>query len=110
MSDDQARIGHICLAIENIQSFIDGLDFDSFAVDDRTVSAVLYQLTIIGEASKALSKGFHNAHPEIPWSDIISMRNKINHEYFGVKLQTVWKTCTKDIPELKKALEGILEF
>lgn len=44
----------------------------------------LHHLQLIGEAAAQLGKTFHNAHPEIPWAQIIAMRNVLVHEYFGV--------------------------
>lgn len=41
-------------------------------------------------------------YPEIPWKEMVSMRNKVLHEYFGVDLDILWKTIQEDLPALKK--------
>lgn len=66
-------------------------------------------LEIIGEASKNLPKDFKDLHSDIPWIDIVDMRNKLIHEYFGVDYKLVWETIQKEIPILKKKIDDILK-
>lgn len=47
--------------------------------------------------------------PEIPWRDIISMRNRLIHGYFDIDTTTVWKTVTMELPPLEHALEKVLQ-
>ena len=37
------------------------------------------------------------------------MRDKLIHEYFGVNLEVVWKTISKDLPEIKPEISRMLE-
>jgi uncharacterized protein with HEPN domain len=69
----------------------------------------LHHLQLIGEAAAQLGKTFHNAHPEIPWAQIIAMRNVLVHEYFGVDFQEVWKTVEKDLPALKQQIAALVK-
>lgn len=62
------------------------------------------ELEIIGEAAGKLSKNFKSEHPEIPWADIVGMRNRLIHEYFGIDVKLVWQTSQKNVPELKEKL------
>jgi uncharacterized protein with HEPN domain len=66
--------------------------------------AVLYQLTLIGEASKRLSDAFRSRHEDIPWADLRGMRNILIHEYHRVDLQEVWHTARHDLPILHQQL------
>ena len=75
---------------------------------EKTVSAVLHELMILGEASARLSNKFRENHNEIPFYEAIGMRNRIVHEYLAVRLETVWQTCSDDLPELKKSLESLV--
>lgn len=43
-------------------------------------------------------------HPEVEWRDVMSMRNKLVHEYFGVDNKVVWDAIKKNFPELKEII------
>ena len=73
------------------------------------VDAVVKELEIIGEAANNLSPEFQQAHPEIPFRDIIDMRNFLIHEYFGINTKTVWDTCKNDLPPLKEIIADIIQ-
>ena len=70
---------------------------------------VLHHIQIIGEAASSLSGNFKKREVNIPWSDIVSMRNVLVHHYFGVDLELVWETAINDIPRLKQLLGSHLE-
>lgn len=75
--------------------------------DDMMCDAVTKELEIIGEAASKCSSLFKAKHPKIPWSEVVGMRNRLIHEYFGIDLDVVWTTCQEDLPLLKKALKAI---
>lgn len=108
MKDDTVRLRHLRDSIQKIEQFLDGISYEKFITDEKTVSAVLHELMVLGEASAAISQELRDAHNEIPFHEMIGMRNRIVHEYLDVRLETVWKTCREDLPELKKALEDII--
>jgi len=62
-------------------------------------------LEIIGEAAGRVSTSFRNAHPEIPWRQIIGQRNVLIHEYGEIKQERIWKTVTENIPQLIELLK-----
>jgi uncharacterized protein with HEPN domain len=84
-------------AIEKIQAYIVGLDFDSFVVDAKTIDAVVRNLEIIGEAARQLPKDFIEKNAHIPWYKIIGIRNRIIHEYFGVDITIIWQIVQRDL-------------
>ncbi|MBL6962096.1 MAG: DUF86 domain-containing protein [Anaerolineales bacterium] len=79
-----------------------------FVIDDwKTRSAVLYQLTVVGEAVKRLSKEFRAQHTHIPWALIAGMRDHLIHGYDLVDWDEVWQTAKKDIPDLLLKIEQL---
>lgn len=95
-------------SIEKIEKFIKGLEFDDFSKDDKTVYAVIRALEIIGEATKNLPDSLKEEYPEVPWRKMTGTRDKVIHGYFGVDLEVIWKTITKNIPIVKPLIKDIL--
>ena len=104
MRPDEARDPSALLDIDRtarlILRFVEEVDADSFRGDLLTQSAVLHQMTILGEAVKWLSATFRAQHPHIAWSDVARMRDRLIHGYDTVDLDIVWDTATEDIPVL----------
>jgi uncharacterized protein with HEPN domain len=94
-------------SIEKIEEFIDGIDFDGFHEDDKTSSAVIRKLEIIGEAVKQLPAQIKDNYKGIPWKEMAGMRDKLIHWYFGVDYELVWNVITEEIPRLKSKLKKI---
>ena len=70
---------------------------------------VVHHLEIIGEACRALSVELRSRHPDVPWAEIIGMRNILVHDYFGLNLDEVWAAAERDVPALRRQVEAILE-
>lgn len=102
MKNDQTYLNHILEAIEKIESYIHGSDFDAFRKNSMMIDAVVRELEIIGEATGHLSDSFRTQHPNMPWPKIKAMRNYLIHEYFGVSVKIVWETCHSNLPRLKQ--------
>jgi uncharacterized protein with HEPN domain len=85
------------------------MDFDVFDNDDKTSSAVVRKFEIIGEASKNIPEDTRLIYPHIPWKEMSGMRDKLIHSYFGVDYSLVWHTIKRRLPELKSAIENILQ-
>jgi len=105
MKSDKLYIGHIIDAISAIEEYVSGMSYDDFSKDKKTQDAVLRKLEVVGEASKRLSDKLMKSLSEVPWKDIIGMRNKLIHDYFGIDVQEVWKRAKEDVPALKATLE-----
>ena len=79
-----------------------------FIADEMLQVWVVHHLQVIGEAARSISQTLRLAHPEIPWTGVIAMRNLLVHEYFGVDLEEVWSTAVTDLPLLKSQVASIL--
>lgn len=109
MNNNTVYLAHIVEAIEKIEKYLrKASDIQQFVSNDMLFDAVLREMEIIGEAANNIETGFREIHPDIPWQKMISLRNILIHEYFGVNGQIVWETCQKDIPQLKKLLLPLL--
>ena len=95
-------------AMEKAIKFVEGMSFDDFIKDDKTVFAVIRALEIIGEAAKKIPNEIRENYPEISWRGMSGMRDKMIHEYFGVNLKLVWETVKERIPESKPSFDKML--
>ena len=96
-------------SIESIENFIEEMTQEQFEDDDKTSSAVIRKLEIIGEASKYIPKVIRNKYTEIPWKEMAGMRDKLIHAYSKVDFKLVWMTIKHRIPEIKPLLKKILD-
>ncbi len=77
--------------------------------EDLTFNLALTRLIeIIGEAANRVPEGFQEDHPEIPWMEIIGMRNRLIHGYDEVDFDFLWSVVRNDLPRLIKQLNKIL--
>ena len=104
----RGHLQDILLAIENCFKFTQTQNFDEFLFDEKTNSATIYQLLIIGEATKRLDENFRKQHDEVPWKDMTGMRDVLIHFYHGVDYGEVWRTVEEDLPILKSQIEKII--
>ena len=109
MRDPKVYLKDILEAIEAIERFVQGMDFETFINDDLISSAVIRKLEIIGEASKNVSEAIKQVNPIVPWKKMAGMRDKLIHFYFGIKYKLVWQTIKKDIPQIKPLILNILK-
>ncbi len=107
MRDPKERLRDVLDAIERIERYaVRGRD--AYENDELIQSWMILHLQILGEAAARLGRELHDAHPAVPWPQIIAMRNLLIHEYFGIDLNELWQVIERDIPELKPKIESIL--
>jgi uncharacterized protein with HEPN domain len=97
---DDAYLLDMLLAARKVQSFTIGITQEQFERDEILQHAVLRMIQIIGEAANKISPTLREAHPEIPWSQIIGMRHRLVHDYLHIDLSRVWQVIERDIPAL----------
>ncbi len=96
-------------AIDMIEEFIGDMDYGEFMKDDKTSTAVVKKIEIIGEAIKNIPNDVRMKHKAIPWRDIVGMRNKITHNYFKIDYEIVWNVVKEKLPALKIQVEQVLK-
>ena len=111
MKNDGTYLSHILEAIEKIESYIAGADYEQFASNNMMIDDIVRELEIIGEASTNLTKEFREEHANVQWQQMIGMRNFVIHEYFGVNTEIVWDTCKNNLAVLKPLIkQALAEF
>lgn len=104
----QDYLNDILESIEDIKEFTKEMAFEDFSKDRKTIKAVVRSLEVIGEAVNKIPQNIQKMYPDTPWNEIISMRNKLIHEYFGVDLDIVWQTKDEDLIPLEKTVKQML--
>lgn len=106
--DNTVFLHHISDSCRKCVEFVKEMNYEQFEIDEKTVSAVVRELSVIGEAARKITETFRNENSQVPWEKIFGMRNRLVHDYMGVQLPIVWQTIQEDIPELKKVVDDIL--
>lgn len=101
-------LADIIESIKAIESFVAGMDRDTFAADRKTVSATVRELEVVGEAVKNVSDTIKSQYPDVLWKEIKAFRNMITHQYFGIDIRIVWDVVQNEIGTLKTQVEKIL--
>ncbi len=103
MKDDTLYINQIMDSIRKIELYIGDFSKEDYLGDEKTQSALLLQLFLIGETAKKISEETKSSI-QIPWKQIVGFRDRAIHNYFDIDLDVVWNTIVTDIPELKQAI------
>lgn len=110
MQRDKEYLLDILEAAKLALAYVDKKSREEFFNDTQCQDAVIRRLEVIGEAARRISEETRAVIPDLPWSDMIGMRNVIIHEYDDVDMVIVWETVHDDLPTLVDALEKILRF
>ena len=106
--DWRFRVRDILAAVRAIADYTDGMTFDEFVGDARTMDAVVRNLMTMGESIRWIPEPILDAHPAVPWRTLRGLRNVVVHEYFGVDPAILWETVRSDLPPLEATLEAVL--
>lgn len=104
---DRVRLEHMLEAALEAKGASADLTRTDLDKDRFKVLGLMKCLEIIGEAATKVSPETRSAYPEIPWSEIIGMRNRLIHVYFDIDLNRMWDTLSEDLPPLIKALKRV---
>jgi len=105
--DDAIRVQHMLDAAREALSFVQGKTRLDLNANRMLVLSLVKSIEIVGEAAASVTQETRDHHPQIPWRDIFSMRNRLIHVYFDIDLDRVWDTLTADLPRLIASLELI---
>lgn len=108
MPRDQEALVDIFTAINLIFLYTKGIDYDQFMANTEKQDAVLRRITIIGEATKRLSKDFRAEHHSVPWKEIAGIRDIIIHDYDEVDYDEVWAVIQRDLSGLLSYIEPLI--
>lgn len=107
MRSDADRLADMLAAAVKIRERIPA-EFESFSQEELLQVWVIHHLQTIGEAARQLAASLADRYPEVPWSQIVGLRNILVHEYFGLNLHQVWVTAVKEVPVLEAQIRRIL--
>jgi uncharacterized protein with HEPN domain len=96
-------------ATESLVQFFTGKTRADLDADRMLLFAVVRAIEVVGEAASKVTSETREAAPSIPWTAIVSMRNRLIHGYFDIDTDLVWKTATEEIPGLRRALKALVE-
>lgn len=106
--DDEIRLNHMLDAAKEARSFIKNKTRTSLDKDRKLELALVKCIEIIGEAPANVKEECRGELPQIPWANIIGMRNRLIHAYFDINRDILWKTVCEDLPALISELENIM--
>ena len=108
MDKDAASLWDMYQALLKIEKFTRNLTRDHYESDDLVQSAVERQFEILGEAARRVSEKFKDAHPDIPWRNLIGQRNVIAHQYDKIDHERLWVTIKTSCPQILETLEAVI--
>lgn len=108
--DELAYIMLIRDSFRKIEDYMHAMSFEEFSKEEKTQSAVLMQLHVVGELAKKVPEKIKK-ELNLPWKDMAGFRDMISHEYFNLDIKLIWETVTESVPnayqEIKKYLDRI---
>jgi uncharacterized protein with HEPN domain len=108
MRDDRERLRDILEAIARIEKYA-ARGRHAFEEDELVQTWIVHHMQIIGEAARKLSSDLRGRYPEVPWAEIIAMRNILVHDYFEADADEVWLAVERDLPEPERRIEPVLQ-
>ena len=109
MREGAERLRDIAEALERIRAYCDGLTFEQFSADSRTVEAVQFNFIVIGEAARHVPDDLVARRPNLPWAEMRGLRNVVAHAYFAVSLDILWQTIVNDLPPLRPLVQALID-
>jgi uncharacterized protein with HEPN domain len=106
--NDLVRVRHMLDAAKEALFFAKNRSRGDLDSDRMLVLSIVKSIEIMGEAASKVTPGTRETFPDLPWANIIAMRNRLIHVYFDIDHDRVWDTVTDDLPPLIGSLEKII--
>lgn len=106
---DKGRIQHMLEMACNLRDAKSNHSYEEILNDKILFYGLAKMTEIIGEAAYKLTHEFKDAHPELPWKEIIGMRHILVHGYFKITPEDLWDVIQCDIPNMIPTLEKYLK-
>jgi len=107
--DDAIRVSHMLDAAREALSFVQNRERSELDRNRLLALALAKSIEIVGEAASRVSEETRRQAPQIPWQDIVGMRNRLIHVYYDIDLDRLWDTLNSDLPPLITQLKGLLD-
>jgi uncharacterized protein with HEPN domain len=108
MRRDVLLLNEMIKAAERAHELVGDLDEDALAADELRRDALLWNLTVLGEAAANLSDELKDAHADVPWRQPASLRNRIVHGYWSIDLRIIHTTAVSILPTFAEQLRQVL--
>jgi len=107
--DRNILLNDILESLKKIKKYTDGMTFEDFLKDDKTIDACVRNFEIIGEVSSKIDEDFKLLHPEIEWNRMKGLRNRLIHDYSGIDYELVWIVISEYLDDLENQIQKILK-
>ena len=105
---DIIRLRHMVDATNQALTFVAEKSRSELETDQLLTLALVKLIEIFGEAASKITRDAKSQSQEIPWADIIAMRNRLIHGYFDVNLDIIWRTVNEEMPPIARQIENLL--
>jgi len=106
--DDWVYLGHMLDMSKKAVALTDGIEHPQYDQDEALRLALTHLIQTIGEAAQRVSVEFRSMYPQIPWREMVGMRNRIVHDYLSVDEDVIWEVVKQDLPTLVDLLESVI--
>lgn len=105
---DRPLLSDVLDAVAHIRKYVQGQSREDFMTNELVRDAVIRQVQIIGEATRLVSPGLKSRYSQVPWQEIVGLRNRVIHAYGTIMPEIIWEIVENDLEPLRKNIERIL--
>ncbi|MEM8529378.1 MAG: HepT-like ribonuclease domain-containing protein [Chloroflexota bacterium] len=96
-------------AAQNATQFIQGMTFDTFAADHKTVYAVVHALELLGKTTQDIPQSVQERYFNVPWQTFAELPNVLTANYMRGHLASIWKLTSEELPSLLPIFRRMVE-